>query len=50
MLKEVLKKDEIAAMKARDKARVSVLRLLILKLRLMKLITERKFQMKMLLK
>ena len=27
MLKEVLKKDEIAAMKARDKARVSVLRL-----------------------
>ena len=27
MLKETLKKDEIAAMKARDKARVSVLRL-----------------------
>lgn len=27
MLKELLKKDEIAAMKARDKARVSVLRL-----------------------
>lgn len=27
MLKEVLKKDEIAAMKARDKAKVSVLRL-----------------------
>lgn len=27
MLKEVLKKDEIAAMKARDKARVSVLRM-----------------------
>ena len=27
MLKEILKKDEIAAMKARDKARVSVLRL-----------------------
>jgi uncharacterized protein YqeY len=27
MLKELLKKDEIAAMKARDKARVSTLRL-----------------------
>ena len=27
MLKDILKKDEIAAMKARDKARVSVLRL-----------------------
>ena len=27
MLKELLKKDEIAAMKARDKAKVSVLRL-----------------------
>lgn len=27
MLKELLKKDEIAAMKARDKARVSILRL-----------------------
>ena len=27
MLKEILKKDEIAAMKARDKAKVSVLRL-----------------------
>ena len=27
MLKEVLKKDEIAAMKARDKKKVSVLRL-----------------------
>ena len=27
MLKEILKKDEISAMKARDKAKVSVLRL-----------------------
>ena len=27
MLKEILKKDEIAAMKARDKAKVSILRL-----------------------
>ena len=27
MLKEVIKKDEIAAMKARDKARVNVLRM-----------------------
>ena len=27
MLKETLKKDEIAAMKARDKAKVNVLRL-----------------------
>ena len=28
MLKEVIKKDEIAAMKARDKARVNVLRMI----------------------
>ena len=50
MLKETLKKDEIAAMKARDKARVSVLDQLILKLNHLKLIIGKIFQMKMLLK